>query len=139
MLTGFAATAVDDAAAEGLAAGGAAGPHAVATPTAASAWRKRLRSIFSPASLSISFPPCGSRAPDYTFAVILSRRALNRALLARQLLVRRSKMSAEDAIEHLVGMQAQLPPDPYVGLWTRLDGFRTDDLAKLITQRRAVR
>src|SRR3979411_1499115 len=99
MLTGFAATAVDDAEAAGLAAGvgGGARPPGVGRRPAGSAWRKRLRSIFSPASLSISFPPCGSRAPDYTFAVILSRRALNRALLARQLLLRRSKMSAEDA------------------------------------------
>jgi hypothetical protein len=69
----------------------------------------------------------------------LSRRALNRALLERQLLLRRSKMSANDAIEHVVGMQAQVPSDPYIALWTRLVGFKTDELAKLITERRAVR
>jgi Winged helix DNA-binding domain len=69
----------------------------------------------------------------------LSVRALNRALLARQLLLERSAMSAADGIEHLVGMQAQIHNSPYIGLWTRLDDFRTDELAALVINRRAVR
>ena len=48
-------------------------------------------------------------------------------------------MPAMDAIEKLVGLQAQQPIDPYFGLWTRLDGFQTDELASLIAERRAVR
>ncbi|MEU3077311.1 winged helix DNA-binding domain-containing protein [Streptomyces laurentii] len=70
---------------------------------------------------------------------VLDRRTLNRSLLARQLLVERSEMTASAAIGHLVGMQAQAPNPPYVGLWTRLAGFRVDDLAGLVTAREVVR
>lgn len=69
----------------------------------------------------------------------VSLRALNRATLARQLLLQRSSMSALDAIEHLIGMQAQAPFAPYYGLWSRLDCFTGEELSNLLTSRKAVR
>ncbi|WP_328443974.1 winged helix DNA-binding domain-containing protein [Amycolatopsis sp. NBC_00438] len=69
----------------------------------------------------------------------LSRRALNRATLERQLLLRHAKMSARDAVEHLAGLQAQAPFPPYYALWARLHGFRPMDLAELLESRQVVR
>jgi Winged helix DNA-binding domain len=74
-----------------------------------------------------------------TVTTVLTRRALNRATLARQMLLRRDAASAEQAIHHLVGMQAQNPQPPYVGLWTRLEGFRPDELSQLLLDRKVVR
>jgi hypothetical protein len=70
---------------------------------------------------------------------MLGPRALNRALLARQLLLERRPWGAEAAIEHLVGLQAQAPLAPYVGLWSRLEGFRPGPLSEAIVERRVVR
>ena len=55
------------------------------------------------------------------------------------MLLRRRRVDALGAVERLVGMQAQVPRDPYVALWSRLDRFRPESLAEPIAERRAVR
>jgi hypothetical protein len=65
--------------------------------------------------------------------------ALNRATLQRQFLLERHATTARQAIEHLTGMQAQAPLAPYVGLWTRLAGFRPQELKDLLTERSVLR
>ena len=72
-------------------------------------------------------------------STVLDVRALNRALLARQLLLERSALSPLAAIEHLVGMQSQLPTPPYFGLWARLAEFDPEELSRLYADRRVVR
>src|SRR5690349_13850019 len=69
----------------------------------------------------------------------LSRDELNRALIERQLLRERADIGALAAVEHLFGIQAQEPKSPYVGLWTRVEGFAAAELEELLTSRRAVR
>jgi hypothetical protein len=70
---------------------------------------------------------------------VLSRRALNRATLARQLLLERVASPPLEVVRHLVGMQAQVPHNPYTGLWSRLEGFRAESLSELLERREVVR
>ncbi|MCI0347373.1 MAG: winged helix DNA-binding domain-containing protein [Chloroflexi bacterium] len=68
----------------------------------------------------------------------LSQRALNRALLDRQLLLERSALSITAALEQVGGLQTQYAPSGYVGLWTRLRAFRRDDLTRALEDRSVV-
>ncbi|MFJ2738423.1 winged helix DNA-binding domain-containing protein [Streptomyces sp. NPDC087440] len=72
-------------------------------------------------------------------APVLDARALNRATLARQLLLDRSDLPARDAVSHLGGLQAQEPQEPFIGLWSRLRGFQPQRLDEMVTGRQVVR
>jgi hypothetical protein len=70
--------------------------------------------------------------------VILSTRRLNRALLARQLLLERSKMPLGRALERVGGLQAQYAPSPYIRLWSMLECFELGDFTRALERKRAV-
>lgn len=69
----------------------------------------------------------------------LNMRALNRATLDRQLLLRRADLTVLQALERLVGLQAQTPQTWYVGLWTRLAGYAAEPTARLLADGSVVR
>ncbi len=69
----------------------------------------------------------------------LTTRRLNRATLARQMLLAREKADVVTAVERLGGMQAQEPRHPFTGLWTRLEDFRREDLHRALHERAVVR
>ena len=70
---------------------------------------------------------------------VLTPRALNRAFLARQMLLEREKLPATKDVERLVGLQAQVAKPPFVGLWTRLQDFKRKELSDAFHKRRVVR
>lgn len=70
---------------------------------------------------------------------VLTNRKLNRATLARQMLLQRSDMTTVEAVHFLGGLQAQQSNDPYIGLWSRLDGFMHEALTALIVDKTLAR
>ena len=75
---------------------------------------------------------------------VLDRRTLNRSLLARQFLLERADVQPADVqpadvVARLLGMQAQVPLDPYVGLWSRVERFDPDAFGELLVERALVR
>ncbi|TML10340.1 MAG: winged helix DNA-binding domain-containing protein [Actinobacteria bacterium] len=69
---------------------------------------------------------------------MLTQRELNRAVLARQLLLERAKLPLPRAAERIAGLQTQYAPSGYVGLWSRLEGFERDDLTRALERRNVV-
>lgn len=118
---------VAKASAKNIAAQESATKKAVAKKTA-----KRVSAAAKP-----SQPP----VPKATRATgdVLSTRALNRSLLARQALLQRIAVPIPQLVERLAGLQAQAPNPPYLGLWTRLQSFRLDALTQLMHARQVVR
>jgi hypothetical protein len=70
---------------------------------------------------------------------VLTLRELNRALLARQLLLERRKLNVQQAVERICAVQAQWPQSPYIALWTRLIGFRKEQLTRALEEKRVVK
>ena len=70
---------------------------------------------------------------------VLTRRELNRALLARQMLLERQPVSATQALHTLLAVQGQLPRAPFIGLWARTANFAPEDLREAIKARQVVR
>jgi hypothetical protein len=70
---------------------------------------------------------------------VLTLRELNRALLARQLLLERRKLGVQQAVERVCAIQAQWPQSPYIGLWSRLTDFKKEQLTRALAQHRVVK
>jgi hypothetical protein len=69
---------------------------------------------------------------------VLTERELNRALLSRQLLLERATVQVPEALELMGCLQAQYAPSMYVGLWSRVEGFRRPDLTRALENRSVV-
>lgn len=81
----------------------------------------------------------GEQEGLFDVETLLTRHDLNRATLARQMLLERQHLDAYTAVSRLLGLQAQVVNPPYIGLWTRLVDFQRAELIELIAARRVVR
>ena len=99
--------------------------------------RRRARTL--PLDARRSSAPDSAPVFDRRAARTLTLRELNRATLARQLLLERERTDVVDAVERLGGLQAQEAKPPFIGLWTRLHGFRREQLHDALHERRVVR
>ena len=70
---------------------------------------------------------------------VLTLRELNRALLERQMLLKRKRLSVQEAVERLCALQAQYSLSPYIALWSRLTGFQREDLTRALEEREVVK
>ena len=70
---------------------------------------------------------------------VLSLRELNRALLERQLLLQRRRLTVPRAVERLCALQGQYSPSPYIALWSRVSGFRKEQLTRALEERTVVK
>src|SRR5260370_2407426 len=113
----------------------------------AGSWRPRGPRRLPGPGRATGARPLRTRKGKPTSSDVLSLRALNRALLDRQLLLRRLALPESgprderviETVEHLAGLQAQAPFPPYYRLWSRLAGFPPAHLAQLILNPRVVR
>jgi hypothetical protein len=69
----------------------------------------------------------------------LTLRELNRATLARQMLLERQRLTVPRAVERLCAMQAQYSPAPYIGLWSRVEGFEREQLTHALERKQVVK
>jgi hypothetical protein len=72
-------------------------------------------------------------------APLVTLRELDRALLARQMLLGRERVPIATAVERLGALQAQFAPAPYIALWSRLEGFTIGDLERALATKRVVK
>lgn len=79
-------------------------------------------------------PKTAASGPD-----VLTLRQINRATLARQMLLARERVTPLLALERLIAVQAQWPRPPFLGLWSRVEGFQRGDLAALLLKHKVVR
>ena len=70
---------------------------------------------------------------------VLTLRELNRALLERQMLLKRKRLGVQEAVERLCALQAQYSLSPYIALWSRLTGFQREQLTRALEEREVVK